>query len=124
MRICILSMQRNEGVLLETWAHYHGKLFGYENIHLFDNGSDDSLTIEVLHTLERLGVSLYRDYRTRSDYENKGTVIVNKINELDRTSDEFDFYFPLDCDEFLSAADEHGYYFDSDSIFEKLHPFE
>jgi hypothetical protein len=105
MKTACLMMQRNEAVLLTPWVLYHGHLFGFENLFIFDNGSDDPATKEVLSKLSseyRINVDYSRSATT--DFEQKGSIFVAKI-ELLEISGEYDFFIPLDCDEFVSVGD-------------------
>lgn len=102
MRIACLMMQKNERALLNHWARFHGALFGMENLFVFDNGSDDPHVIELLGSLASAGTKVDFSHSTKADFENKGTIIADKIKELDGLG-LHDFYFPLDCDEFLAV---------------------
>jgi hypothetical protein len=53
----IIMMQRNEVDLLYPWVLYHGLRFGFENLHIIDNGSDDSFRPR-LEFLESSGVDI------------------------------------------------------------------
>jgi hypothetical protein len=114
-------MQRNEAVLLTPWVLYHGHLFGFENLFIFDNGSDDPATREVLSNLS----SQYRvnvDYSksATADFEQKGNIFIAKIQALE-ASGEYDFFIPLDCDEFVSVGDPKTIpHFDSSHIQSEL----
>jgi hypothetical protein len=94
-------MEKNENLLLTNWIHYHGTLFGYENLYIFDNGSDN---IEVKQDLARLapqyGFNVDYSRSTKADFEAKGDLVVQKIRELENSSG-YDFFVPLDCDEFV-----------------------
>lgn len=107
MKIAILCMQKNEGDLLQNWIAYHESLFGSENIFIFDNGSDDISTIEVLRNASSRGVNVSFDYCLQKFFDRKGDVIAEKIIELDLL-DIYDFYIPLDTDEFVAVQMPDG----------------
>jgi chemotaxis protein histidine kinase CheA len=102
----IIMMQRNEVDLLYPWVLYHGLRFGFENLHIIDNGSDDSFRPR-LEFLESIGVHISFEYSAREDFINKGSVIADIIRRYDK-EDPADFYFPLDCDEFIGVASTEG----------------
>ena len=103
MKVAIIMMQKNEDELLNKWADFHGALFGYENLYIFDNGSTSYESIKALNSLEGLGCNINREHNTKKDFEAKGLIIGNTIKKLE-ASGEYDFYFPLDCDEFLGVV--------------------
>lgn len=107
MKISILMMQKNEDVLLKLWATYHGELFGYQNLHIIDNGSTLSSVVGELKTLEAKGAHVEWQYPTVADFARKGELIAARIRFLD-ANDPSDFYFPVDCDELVMAGLEDG----------------
>jgi hypothetical protein len=107
LRVACLMMQKNERDLVGPWLEYHGNLFGFENLFVFDNGSDDIKVLGTLKEYEDKGVKVNYSYSTRGDFEKKGDIISAKIKSLDKLS-PFDFYFPTDCDEFIVTYTEGG----------------
>lgn len=99
MRVAIVNMQRNEDHCLEPWLRYHGYLFGFENLFVIDHASDSSTTLATLRRFEADGVSIKRLPKTAS-YREKGRFVVDEIHRVE-TLANFDFIFPVDCDEFL-----------------------
>lgn len=113
-------MQKNEDELLLPWANYHGKLFGYDNLYIFDNGSTIEGISEKLEHLETLGVTIDRSKSAQGDFETKGDIIAAKIKELNEKQ-KIDFSFPLDCDEFVGVEEDlTAPSFDAPRIFEEL----
>jgi hypothetical protein len=105
MKIALLMMQKNEVDLLEPWLAYHAHVFGAENLYLWDNGSTDATVRTTLSNwASKLG-SLDENHSTGLDFRRKGILLGNKIKDLDSTG-AYDFYIPIDCDEFLVALDE------------------
>ncbi len=97
-------MQRNEAVLLTPWVLYHGHLFGFENLFIFDNGSDDPATKATLSQLSSThGIHVDYSKNTKSDFEHKGDIFIDNILYLDNTG-KYDFFIPLDCDEFVCVG--------------------
>jgi hypothetical protein len=107
MKIACVMMQKNESILLEAWIRYHAELVGKENLFIFDNGSTISSVIQVLKEAESEGVEVFWDYSRVSHYLEKGHLIAEFIQRLDR-EESFDFYFPLDCDEFIACQTDSG----------------
>jgi hypothetical protein len=107
MNVAILMMQKNEDELLSKWVTYHSYLVGHKNLYIYDNGSTSKKNITELDLLEKKGVHVIRDKNKKFDYENRGKVFCEKIKQLDAT-DYYDFYMPIDCDEFLGAVDDEG----------------
>jgi len=102
MRVAVLTMQKDEGRLLESWIAYHGQLFGTDGLHIVDNGSTDPDTLEVLGKAARAGAKIFHNPSPR-DFERKGEIISRIIAER---CGRFDVCFPLDADEFLVRFDE------------------
>ena len=107
MKIACIMMQKNEPLLLGAWIRYHSDLVGLENLFIFDNGSSCSAVIQVLQEAEGRGANVFWEYSRLRDFRGKGDLVADLIRRLDR-EDVFDFYFPLDCDEFLACQTEAG----------------
>ena len=120
MKVACIMMEKNENLLLTNWIRYHGALFGYENLYIFDNGSDNT---EVKEALCRLGpqYNLNIDYSrtTKADHEAKGDIVVQKIRELEASSD-YDFFLPLDCDEFVCVQNGDDLLFSKEAVTDEL----
>ena len=115
----VLMMQRDEGDTLARWLGHYGGLFGYENLHIFDNGSQDRFTLELLREAESNGSRLYRGFDTQHDFQNKGGHFGNIIRHLDN-SERYDFALPLDCDEILAVFTEAGLSTDHAAILAEI----
>jgi len=122
LRVAFVMMQKDEEFLLAPWIEYHGNLFGYENLFIFDNGSLKSSVLQILEKYENLGVHVDRTKNSREDYLNKGKVVGNLINNLDKT-DYYDFFFPTDCDEFLALRTDWGFSCSRDEIFNEIQKY-
>lgn len=44
MSIAVITQAYNEGFFLPIWLHHYGRLVGYENLFVIDDGSDDGST--------------------------------------------------------------------------------
>jgi hypothetical protein len=105
-RVACIMMQKNEGALLDLWLRYHAYVFGPRNLFVFDNGSTDRGVRERLERAEAEGVTVLWDHDQREDFERKGKLFQKLMRELE--GDGFDFFMPLDCDEFVAHQDLDG----------------
>lgn len=120
MKVTCLMMQKNEHQLLEPWILYHGLHFGFENLVVYDNGSTLESVVTTLEKYQALGVNVQWTFGSKSDFENKGLIFSEEIKRLD-SQDPSDFYFPMDCDEFVVVEKGHDEVkCDSLSIFTEL----
>jgi glycosyl transferase family 2 len=116
-RVACLMMQRDEDDLVRPWILYHAKLFGYSSLYIFDNGSSSLPLIQQLQEWERIGVNVYWEYSTPADFNHKGDILGQAIKRL---AGQYDFFIPLDCDEFFVAGAEKEISCESAVIFEAL----
>ena len=120
MKVSCLMMQKNERSLLEPWILYHGAMFGFENLYVYDNGSTNQECVDLLKKYQELGLNVEWSFDTKQHFEHKGYIIAERIKDLDRLNAS-DFYFPLDCDEFIVAErDDGSAAFDVCSILNEL----
>jgi hypothetical protein len=117
MRIAAVSMIKNEDRLLEPWIKYHSKIFGAENIYIFDNGSSTKECLRVLQEAEQGGINVNRDFFRSADFEKKGEIISNFINSH---MDQYDIFIPLDADEFFSLQNPNLFSVDRESYDEEF----
>lgn len=106
-RVRCITMQKDEGLLLDAWLRFYGYLFGFENLEVLDNGSTDRLTRTILEQFEAVGVSVHRQYTGIEHFEGKGAIVAGIIEGWDRTHD-YDFALPCDTDEFLALFTPDG----------------
>lgn len=106
MRIACLMMQKNERDLIKPWIIYHANLFSLSNLYIYDNGSTDSETLATLKHYEKLGLNIDYTFSTKQDFEQKGKIISSRIHDLE-IRNQYDFFFPLDCDEFIACLDQN-----------------
>lgn len=116
-------MQKDEGSLLHAWVCYHAMLFGYENLVVYDNGSSCVHTLNILEEIESLGVTVDRSKADPIHFRQKGNVFRKRINRIVRTRwkrQPYDFFMPLDCDEFVTLAVGDSMDFDRSRILMHL----
>lgn len=92
MSIKLFTMVKNENDIIEYWIKYHGKLFGYSNLYIVDNMSNDG-TYEIIEFYQNYGVNIFRE----KNYKEKGDIMTRLIKE----TKDYDIAFPLDIDEFI-----------------------
>ena len=122
LKIAILMMQKNEISLLQLFLRYHEFLFGGASLFIFDNGSTDPDVISELKAAEERGIRIDWDHTGPKSFEEKGNIFASLIQHLDQT-DPHDFYFPLDCDEFIACLTPEGVSMNRGEIDRALLPF-
>ncbi|WP_428375562.1 glycosyltransferase family 2 protein [Lichenicoccus sp.] len=110
-----MVMLKNERTLTSLFIGYHAALFRPENMFVFDNGSTDPEVLAALERLEAQGGHVERRFTSAGDFRRKGTVLGDLIKQLDHESD-YDFYVPLDCDEFVVLRTGDGFTAEPDRI--------
>ena len=98
--VVVATMQRDEETRLEAWILYHASLFGFGSLHIFDNGSTSTKVKRVLKKYAALGVYVDYGHVGTSSFVKKGEIIAGLFRDLEKDSD-IQFFFPMDCDEFL-----------------------
>lgn len=93
--IFVYVMQKNEGLLLDSFISYYVQLVDPSSICITDNFSDDECTLEVLERAKSLGIEVLTDI----DFSEKGS---HWIAWCKRKSIR-GIYFALDADEFLTV---------------------
>jgi hypothetical protein len=120
MKVACIMMERNENLLLRNWVTYHGALFGYENLFVFDNGSDDQGVKDDLEQLsDNFGINVDYSRSSKKDFEAKGDIIVQTIRALEQEGD-YDLFIPLDCDEFVCVQSNGITSFERKDILSEL----
>lgn len=114
-RVACVMLHKDEDDLLEPWLLYYGALFGYENLFIFDNGSTSKTVRATLRRYAARGVTVDRSYRKRTDFPLQGDIAARKIRQLAATR-QFDFFLPVDCDEFVVLDGPDGPICDPDAI--------
>jgi len=100
MQIKLFTMVKNEIDIINEWVFYHGSIFGYKNIYIIDNYSDDG-TYEKLVQLKNIGINLYQ----KPDYKKKGEYMTWFYENV---CDPDDIAYPIDIDEFIIFYDKYS----------------
>jgi glycosyltransferase involved in cell wall biosynthesis len=111
VKITICTMVKNEDDVVRQWIEYHGKIFGYENLYIVDNFSDDS-TYEICKEYLAKGIHLFRGV----DYSSKGDYMTHFKNTTGS-----DIFIPMDIDEFICYHDKDSNSVSKNGIVEYLH---
>ena len=100
MQIKLFTMVKNEIDIIDDWVFYHGSIFGYKNIYIIDNYSDDG-TYEKLLRLKQTGIHLTR----HQDYKRKGEFMTWYFNNCCNPDN---IAYPIDIDEFIVFFDKYS----------------
>ena len=122
LRIALLMMQKNEDILLGPWIRYHTEFTDNASIFIFDNGSSNPGVVETLAEAEQAGIHIIRQYNKPEDYLNAGDIFSRFIQNLDHQNPH-DFYFPIDCDEFLACQTQSGLSCRREDLHNQLMPW-
>ena len=95
MKVQIITMVKDEDDIIENFINYYGKLFGYNNLFIIDNISNDNTYNICLKYKQSHNINLYQ----KNDYKKKGIYMKQII--LENLNNNYDFFLPLDIDEFL-----------------------
>lgn len=109
-KITIGTMVKNEDDIVAEWIEYYGELFGYENLYIIDNYSDD-LTYEICEKYLERGIHLFREH----NYKDKGNFMTYFKNTTG-----CDIFIPVDIDEFICYYDKDSKSVTKNGIVEYL----
>jgi hypothetical protein len=99
MRFAAVVTQKDESGLLPEWLAYYSNLCGgWEHLYVFDDDSTHTDVIELLKGAEAKGATVQYSRGRWQGLENKGALISNLLRQLGTA---YDWYFPVDCDEFV-----------------------
>ena len=109
--IKLFTMVKDEDDIVEDWILYHGTIFGYENLYIVDNISNDN-TYAIIQNYEKKGVNIY----SHPNYLEKGNIMKQLIDNNPCT-----IAFPLDIDEFIVYYDKESNTISTENIVSYLH---
>jgi len=106
IRIACLMVQKDEELLLRPWLFYHGYLFGFENLHVWDRGSALDQVRATLTEFAKLGVHV--DFLpAEGDDAGPASLIGAKVALL-RLQGRHDIVLPMAPNEFLAVRTPDG----------------
>lgn len=111
IKITICTMVKNEDDVVRQWIEYHGGIFGYENLYIIDNFSEDS-TYKICKEYLAKGIHLF----TASSYSKKGDYMTHFKNATN-----CDIFIPMDIDEFICYYKKDSNSISKNGIIEYLH---
>jgi len=94
----IFTMVKGEVDIVKDWVLYHGNIFGFTNLYIIDNYSQDG-TYEMLVSLKKkynINVFRFKDYKKKGEYM---TLFLKMFSKNE-------FVFPMDIDEFIVFYDK------------------
>jgi hypothetical protein len=115
-------MLKNEDDLALCWIKYHGTLVGYENLIILDNGSTSPRTLAAMEWAAQQGARVNAGVSTGQHFRERGELYVALIRLMDQRN-LADFYFPLDCDEFLAVNNDTTLSCDRHAVEAELAPY-
>jgi len=99
--IKVFCMTKNEYDLIEDFILYYGYLFGYKNVTIIDNNSDNPQVLDIYIKYQKLGLNVVFE----SNYTNQGQGdAFTKYMTLEKFN--CDFLIGLDTDEFLFSLED------------------
>jgi hypothetical protein len=102
----LFTIVKDELDVVAEWVHYHGRLFGYENLYIIDNMSTDGTYEKLLELQDKHGCSVFQ----QPNYALKGVYMTQLIREYCSHKNESGNYttpiaYPIDIDEFIAMYD-------------------
>jgi hypothetical protein len=107
-------MQKNEHLLFPLFIDFYGYLFGFDAIHIFDNGSDSNM-VPLLQDAQEKGCKINYEFNKPIDFERKGSIIGDCINS---NIHDYPIGIPLDCDEFIVLEGTENRYIDKNTFID------
>ena len=109
-KIIIATMVKNEEDIIDCWIKYYGKIFGYENLFIIDNISNDN-TYNICKSYLNKGINLSQE----EDYRKKGELMTQIMY-----NNKCDIFIQVDIDEFLIYYDHQEKKVDPHAIISYL----
>ncbi len=111
----VFTMVKGEVDIVTDWVLYHGTLFGFDNLFIIDNYSEDGTFETLLQLKQKYNINITRlpNYKKKGEY----------MTYLLRTFGNKELVFPLDIDEFIVYFDKHTNQIscDKDAILKYIH---
>jgi len=99
VNIIIATMVKDEDDIIEYWIKYYGNIFGYKNLYIIDNLSNDN-TYNICKKYIKFGINLCQ----KNDYLKKGDYMMEIKNKV-----KCDFFIPVDIDEFIILKENNQF---------------
>lgn len=95
MYLRLFAFIKNEDHIIRDWLEYHGQIFPWWSIHIYDNKSTDNTYKILCDYKAKYGINVYQT----NNFKHKGNIISSKISGYKNQSS---ICFPLDADEFIT----------------------
>lgn len=96
----IFTMVKGEVDIVNEWILYHGSLFGFQNLYVIDNLSQDGTWEALVKLKNKYNINITR----LPDYKKKGTYMTTMFRGFCRPGE---IGIPIDIDEFIVYYDKH-----------------
>src|SRR5271154_1859977 len=114
MKYKIFTVTKNEYDLIESFILYYGSNFGYDNVIIIDNGSDNNDVLNIYSKYKVKGVKIHTELGYKNNLQGDH---FTKYMKMYKT--EADWLIGLDTDEFLVLNDDNNVFY-SDNLKSKL----
>lgn len=95
----IFTMVKGEVDIVNEWVLYHGSLFGFKNLYIIDNLSQDGTWEALLELKKKYNINISRQV----DYKKKGEYMTSMFKGFCRPGE---IGIPIDIDEFIVYYDK------------------
>lgn len=113
MKFKIFTVTKNEYDLIEDFINYYGSIFGYENLVIIDNGSDNQIVLDIYEKYKLKGINVYFEI----GYQ--GNLQADHFNKyMNKYKNDCDWLIGLDTDEFMIVSNKDN--FSSNNLFNEL----
>ena len=86
----VFVLTKNEYDMISDFLTYYGRIFGYENLIVIDNGSNHQDVLNIYDSFKSKGVTIIED---RSNIAYHGEIMTKHMNTYKNTCE---FMIPLD----------------------------
>lgn len=97
----VFTVTKDEYDIIEDFILYYGYIFGFNNVVIIDNGSEDQRVLDVYEKYKNYGVEVYVELGYT-----RGSQGVHFTKHMFRCKSEVQYLIGLDTDEFLVILDE------------------
>lgn len=113
----VITMQKDEAILLTHWVLYYAQILGFENIVILDNSSEDLQTKRILKFFSECGIKIIYNYCHPDCHKMKGGIL---SAEARQHRPEIKLMSLLDIDEFYYINDGGNISFNPKKIYNEL----
>jgi len=96
----IALMTKNEYPLIESWVLYHGNIFGFKNLYIFDVSTEEKAMLYLANAAYSLGINVY--FSTNNLWQQIDSI----ASTLRSLRESCDFVIKMDTDEFVAVFND------------------